>query len=74
MMNASRNDEPSQNTGSAVGSSGAYHNNMTASNEIENPIAKALEWSLREAEERKLREQQEEEELQKILALSLIEK
>lgn len=40
----------------------------------EDPIMKALEWSRREAEERRIREQQEEDELQKILSLSLIEK
>jgi hypothetical protein len=40
----------------------------------DDPIMKALEWSRREAEERRIREQQEEDEFQKILALSLIEK
>lgn len=40
----------------------------------EDPIMKALEWSRREAEERRIREEQEEDEFQKILALSLIEK
>lgn len=40
----------------------------------EDPILKALEWSRREAEEIKRREQEEDDELQKILALSLLEK
>lgn len=47
----------------------------TASAELgEDPIMKAIEWSRREAEERRIQEELEEDEFQKILALSLIEK
>lgn len=49
----------------------ATNTNLTSN---EDPILKALEWSRREAEEIKRREQEEDDELQKILALSLLEK